>query len=85
MTIYYVTMTWHDWPEGGSFGTVVEAQSYADAETLCRDEMASTYAADNDADDYHLSKEEVIEGYSHDWHLVDCFDLEEFIKQHAQV
>jgi hypothetical protein len=84
MTKYYVTMTWHDWPEGGSFGTVVEAQSYADAETLCREEMASTYAADNDADDYHLSKEEVIAGYSHEWHLVDCLDLEEFIKQHSK-
>lgn len=81
MTKYYVTMTWHDWPEGGSYGTVVEAQSYADAETLCREEMAASYA--QDYDDY--TGEQVFAVYGHHWHLVDCLDLEEFIKQHAKV
>lgn len=31
---FYVTLTWHDWSEGGSYGTVVEAESYEDAEQL---------------------------------------------------
>ncbi len=76
MTKYYVTMTWHDWPEGGSFGTVVEAQSYADAETLCREEMAACYGE---------TIEETVDPEDYDWHTVDCFEIEEFIKQHAQV
>jgi hypothetical protein len=27
MKRFYVTMTWEDWPEGGSFGHIVEAET----------------------------------------------------------
>lgn len=38
---WYVTMTWDDWPEGGSYGTVIEgATDEEEAESLCRREMA---------------------------------------------
>lgn len=49
--------------------TVVEAQSYA--ETLCIEVMAKSYFENFDEEYY-------------DWYRVDCFDLEGFIKQHAQ-
>lgn len=82
MTRFYVSMTWHDWPEGGSYGTVVEALCYADAETLCRAEMAAIEGNFFDGED---PAQQALDAYSHEWHLVDCFDLEEFIKEHAKV
>ncbi len=76
---FYVTMTWHDWPEGGSYGTVVEAKDYAEAEDLCRAEMREAYADEvgEDFDDDYLDERDA------NWHLVDCFDLDEFIKNHS--
>jgi len=73
MTRYYVTMTWEDWPEGGSYGTVVEADSSEDAEAKVRREMAETRAMDDtDAD-------EILSLWGDSWHVVDCYDLDEFI------
>lgn len=76
MPKFYVTMTWHDWPEGGSYGTVVEAKSYAHAETLCRQEMAASYGQD-------IEEEVDPEDYSDEWHLVDCFLVDDFLKEHG--
>lgn len=42
---FYVSLTWHDWPTGGSFGTVVEAETEGEAESLARQAMAQHYAA----------------------------------------
>lgn len=67
MNNFYVTLTWHDWPEGGSYGTVVDAESYAQAEELARAEMRAIYTEDSD-------------GYEDQWHLVDCFKVEDFPK-----
>lgn len=78
MTRFYVTMTWHDWPEGGSYGTIVEAESYAEAEHLCHVEMAQSYAADIDGD-----PSVVLQEYSNNWHVVDCFDLDDFINRYG--
>jgi hypothetical protein len=68
---FYVTMTWHDWPEGGSYGTVVEARDHAEAVSLCEQEMAASYGEAID---------EKVDPHDYDWHLVDCFDLDEFIE-----
>jgi hypothetical protein len=76
---FYVTMTWHDWPEGGSYGTVVEAASFDEAEQLCRAEMAQHYV-DDDPDN---TPDRILAEFDHQWHLVDCFDLDEFIKDHT--
>lgn len=48
MPKFYVTMTWHDFPEGGSYGNTVTADSYEDAEELIKLEMAETMADPDD-------------------------------------
>ena len=77
MTRYYVTMTWEDWPEGGSYGTVVEADSPEDAEAEARQEMAETRLHGIDAD-----ADEILSLWGDSWHVVDCYDLDEFIAYH---
>lgn len=80
---YYVTMTWDDWPEGGSYGTVVEAEDYGDAIRLCHAEMAASRGfgeqdgEDGDAVSY-------LEDYSDEWHMVDCFLLDDFIAMYSK-
>lgn len=76
---YYVTKTWHDFPEGGSFGTVVEADSPEQAQQFCNNEMAATYA------DSYLDVGDgldVAAEHGGDWHTIDCFDLDAFIERH---
>ncbi len=46
MTRFTVTMTWDDFPEGGSYGTTIEAESHEEAERLVRQEMAENRAGD---------------------------------------
>lgn len=67
---FYVSMTWDDWPEGGSYGTTVLALDHEAAEEACKLEMAEL-RADEDTD-------------SDKWHVVDCFDLDEFITNNMQ-
>lgn len=110
MPRFYVTMTWDDWPEGGSYGTVVEAPDHETATEMVRREMAASRAGPEDADpDYcancmttdqdgsgvcvdcggtdwvegRSAEQVVYEGYAHAWHVVDCFDLDQFIQQHS--
>lgn len=76
---FYVTLTWHDWPEGGSYGTVVEAKDYQEAEDLARAEMRATLAEEGeDYDDDYLDDRDM------NWHLVDCFKVADFIKRHTE-
>ena len=78
MQKFYVTMTWDDWPEGGSYGTVIEAQSHEHAEKLCRQEMAQSRAEGGDEHaGYYL------ENYADEWHTVDCFELGDFLERHG--
>lgn len=79
---YYVTATWDDWPEGGSYGTVVEAASVEEAEALCRQEMAESRVEPGDDDDYDA--EFYLATYGEDWEVVDCFPLDEFIARHSK-
>ena len=74
---FYVTMTWDNWPDGGSYGTVVEAESAEDAELQCRAEMARSRLGEG-----YETIAEVIDQYGDDWHVVDCWDLDEFIGRH---
>lgn len=82
---YYVTMTWDDWPEGGSYGTVVRANSSDHAEELCREEMAQSRAESYDAKEDESRWLYWLENYRSDWHLVDCSDLDQFLAQHSVV
>lgn len=75
MTQYYVTLTWHNWPEGGSYGTIVEAPHALAAEDHARLEMQQTYE-----EQYDTSAEDI----RNEWYLVDCFDVSEFIKEHTK-
>lgn len=79
MTRFYVTLTWHDWPEGGSYGTIVEAKDHEEAEKMARAEMRATYAEEGDYDD-----DDYLDERDHNWHLVDCFDLDQFIERHKK-
>lgn len=95
MPRYYVSMTWDDWPEGGSYGTVVEAESHEAAETAVRWMMAESRAEETvDVEDcvtieqedvvFQAETNRIFSDYSNSWHLVDCFDLDEFITAHQQ-
>ena len=75
MTRFYVTLTWHDWPEGGSYGTIVEAKDHEEAEKMARAEMAESYSAT-----INSTVEYAQRAYGHNWHIVDCFDLDAFIE-----
>lgn len=72
---YYVTLTWDDFPEGGSFGTIVEADGYDQAEDLARQQMAESRPELGDS----------VEEVSRQWHVVDCFPLDDFIERHQRV
>lgn len=85
---FYVTCNWHDFPEGGTYGTVVWASSHENAEFLTHQEMATSYAEGCDVDDFYFydcqNFDEMVErmyGAHHfEWHVVDCFPLDDFIQ-----
>lgn len=97
---YYVTMTWEQWPKDGSYGTVVEATSYEEAEEKCREEMAAQRSKEAgfdpeewkpdegeepmDPEDMEDSPESFLKDYGSSWHVVDCFLLDEFIAMHSK-
>ena len=84
---FYVSMTWDDWPEGGSYGTVVKAMDHEEAQMLCRREMAASRIESYDADDPDrdsISIESLVFAYEFEWALVDCFELDQFIQHHTQ-
>lgn len=79
MPRFYVSMTWDDWPEGGSYGTVVEAADHDEAEALCRREMAQSRIADGEPGEENSTPEYWLEHYGDKWHVVDCYDLDKLI------
>lgn len=48
---FYVCHSWHDFPEGGTYATVVTAESHEEAEHLCKIEMAASIAFDYGIED----------------------------------
>lgn len=81
---FYVTMTWDDWPEGGSYGTVIEADTPEEAQSLCRTEMANLRGEAVSGMDDEADADFYLENFSDGWYLVDCFDLDEFIGNHRR-
>lgn len=72
MQLFYVTMTWDDWPEGGSYCTVVEAKDYAEAEHFCKFEMAEARTElfeDGEPESYPGYW---MQTYGDVWETVDC-------------
>lgn len=85
MPRFYVTMTWDNFPEGGSFGTVVEADDHEQAEELCKREMAASRVDEIELDEQTPEEAEanIRDLYESEWHVVDCFNLDDFIRQHT--
>lgn len=79
MPRFYCTATWHDWPEGGSYGIIVEAKDHEEAEKMARAKMAESYSAT-----INSTVEYAQRAYGYNWHLVDCFDLDQFIERHKK-
>jgi len=85
MKRWYVTMNWHDYPEGGSYGTIVECETWDKAQELCRLEMAQAMCEECDPADKDGKPEYWLDQYeARDWNTVDCFDLDEFIERHKR-
>lgn len=91
---WYVSMTWHNFPEGGTFATVVSARDDKQAKYLALHEMASSYrnnygtpagvllSADEGVSDEEITSA-VAMHFLDEWHVVDCFNVAEFFAQHA--
>lgn len=77
---YYVTVTWDNWPEGGSYGDIVEAESPAEAEAIIMQAMADSKACEGSDE----SPEAIMASYASKWHVVDCFDVDAFISSNAK-
>lgn len=75
MTLYYVTMTWDNWPEGGSYGDIVDAPSSDQAVQQIIVQMSeSRYNPELDDDPADPAAK-----YGDEWHVVDCWELDAFI------
>ena len=83
MDWYYVTLTWDDWPEGGSYGTMVQAASPEGALDLAKREMAASRAEDLEGWGEDSSDGDAYVTWADEWHEVDCMKLEDFIRAHA--
>lgn len=80
MPRFYVSMTWEDWPEGGSFVGTTEAASDEEAVSKVMDAMA--LARTEGMDGELATPEYWLLEYGEDWELVDCFNIDEFIEEH---
>lgn len=67
---FYVTLTWHDWPDGGSYATVVEAPDYDEAHLMALEQMAVLYAQE--------IGHESVNHLDYGWYLVDCYKIADF-------
>lgn len=72
-TTFYVTATWDNWPEGGSYGEVVQANSDNEAEEAIMAGMAESRANED------RTEEEVRESFGRQWWIVDCMPLAKFM------
>lgn len=82
---WYVTMTWDDWPAGGSYGTVVHAFDYDGAVAMAKAEMAAAcvegdYETPEQAD---AAIARLLTTLGDEWFVVDCFKLDDFLDNHA--
>lgn len=85
---WYLTLTWEGWPEGGSFGVTIEAADHDAAVNGAKREMAlarlEPLSDAYDGMDEEEAIKKILETYADDWHVVDCFDLDVFIKNHLR-
>lgn len=87
MKRFYVTLTWEDWPEGGSYGTVIvdvdnEVQALASAKLEMAVSRTEAFKEITEGVEDMATPEYWLENYGEAWEVVDCFDLDEFIQRH---
>tara|TARA_R110002072_G_scaffold63430_3_gene157836 strand:+ start:4288 stop:4866 length:579 start_codon:yes stop_codon:yes gene_type:complete len=87
MKTYYCTANWHDYPKGGTYGDLVQATDYEDAEEKLRLSMTASYIesfwVDEDWENHEWNPESdedhkealkyIKETYGECWTVVDCY------------
>lgn len=73
--LHYVSMTWDDWPEGGSYGAQIMADDQNAAIAIAKLQMADSRCGGEDADSETSLPLYWLENYSDDWHTVDCWEM----------
>lgn len=66
---YYVCRAWHDFPEGGTYATLVMAASDDEAGRACLEEMAVNYIDPDEGP----TVEDWCDEWMDDCHVIDCF------------
>lgn len=66
MNIFSLVLTWDNFPEGGSYATVLEAEDSNQAEELAHLEMAKM------REDDHATADDLLEWYASEWEVVEC-------------
>ena len=74
---WYVTVAYEEWPHAGVHIATVSAHDDEAAEELCRREMAALRAVEGDLNEEQQAQ--LLEQSRHDWHLVDCVEVDPFI------
>lgn len=86
---YYVSMTWDDWPEGGTYTTLVDAESDEEALAKVKRQMAEARIFDDEEYDEEYTRDmaidECLEGYGDAWHEVECLPIDDFIEHLQQI
>jgi len=82
MTRFYITMTWHNWPDGGYWGETITAIDQNEAITAAKEKMAESLVNERGCDegeDHDTAVAEALSNYADEWMVVDCFDLDIFL------
>lgn len=73
MKTFSLILTWDNFPEGGTYGTVVKAEDETQAEELARQEMAAlrSEAHVDDETTHEEAAQSVRDSYEHEWIVVE--------------
>lgn len=91
MARFYVTMTWEDWPQGGSWVDYVEVEPEAPdgqitsemVSRAAKKEMALARSLDSEGNPNQEDAQEILETFGGDWFLADHFNVDEFMDREA--
>lgn len=80
--LFYVTMTWDDFPEGGSYGDMVMAADSEEAEAMIRRDMAMLRVVDDvDPEDLDQEVESFMASMRNEWNVIDAFPIGDHIRK----
>lgn len=84
---WYVTLTWDGWPTGGSYRTIVETEDNSPETAIqdAREAMAISRLPERAPyrSDLEVARAvaEILDELGDAWHVVDCFDLDTFVRR----